>query len=68
MHGHSVYRPWLQGGLVIFRNLPLGGGLGNFWSAGGGATPLGGGLQNLGGAEDFDNFCKNVIQKFSKIK
>ena len=36
-----VSTPWLQGGLVIFRNFPLGGrGLGNFWSAGG-AAPLG---------------------------
>ena len=26
------------------------------------------GLKNLRGTEDFDKFCKNVIEKFSKIK
>ena len=26
------------------------------------------GLQSLGGAEDFDEFCKNVMGKFSKIE
>ena len=28
-----VSTTWLQGGMVIFGNFPLGGGLGNFWSA-----------------------------------
>ena len=51
---------------MIFRNIPSGG-LGNFWSAGG-AVPLGGAPKSRGGAEDFDKFCKNVIEKFSKIK
>ena len=52
---------------MIFGNFPLGaGGAGKFLVCRG-ATPLGG-LQNLGGAEDFDKFCKNVIEKFSKIK
>ena len=51
---------------MIFGNFPL-------WRAGKflvyrEAGPLVGGLQNLGGAEDFDKFCKNVINKFSKIK
>ena len=50
---------------MIFVNFPLGG-LENFWHTGW-AGPLGG-LKNLGGAEDFDEFCKNVIEKFSNIQ
>ena len=46
---------------MISGNFPLGG---RGWEIFG----LQGGLQNLGGAEDFDKFCKNVINKFSKIK
>ena len=45
---------------MIFGNFPLGGGW-EIFGLQGGATPL-------GGAEDFDKFCKNVIEKFSKIK
>ena len=33
-----------------------------------GTDPLGGGLQNIGEAEEFDEFCKYVVEKFSKIK
>ena len=61
---HSFYPPWLQEGAGDF---PLGGGAGKFLVCRGG-YPFRGGLQNLGGAEDFDKFCKNVIEKFSKIK
>ena len=52
---------------MIFGNFPLGGGLGNFWSAGG-AAPLGGAQKSRKGAEDFDEFGKNVLEKFSKIE
>ena len=65
---HSVYLPLAAGGGAgDFRKFSVRGGLGNFWSAGGG-YPFRCGLQNLGGAEDFDKFCKNVKEKFSKIK
>ena len=49
---------------MIFENFPLGG-LGNFWSTVGLAF---GGLKNLRRAEDFDEFCENVLEKFSKIE
>ena len=49
---------------MIFGNFQLGGGLGNFWHTGG-AGPLGGAPKSRGGAEDFDEFCKNVREKFS---
>ena len=52
---------------MIFGNFPLGGGW-KIFGIQGGAGPLGEGLQNLGGAEDFDEFCKTVIDRFSKIK
>ena len=51
---------------MIFGNLPLGGGWEIFGLQGG--WPFRGELPNLGGAEDFDEFCKNVIEKFSNIK
>ena len=60
MQLHSFY-PLAARGLVIFGNFLLGG-AGKFLVYRG-AGPLGG-LQNLGGAEDFDKFCKNVIEKF----
>ena len=55
------------GGLVIFRNFPLEGGLENFWSTGG-AGPLGRGAPKSRWAKDFDIFGKNVLEKFSKIE
>ena len=43
-------------------------GLRNSWPTGG-AGPLGGAPKSRGeGAEDFDEFCKNVLEKFSKIE
>ena len=57
-----VSTPWLQGGLVIFGNFPLEGAAGKFLVCRDGAP------KSRGGAEDFDKFCKNVIEKFSKIK
>ena len=56
-----VSTPWLQGAGDFRKFSVRVVGLGNFWSSGEGAAPL-------GGAEDFDKFCKNVIEKFSKIK
>ena len=51
---------------MIFENFPLG-------KAGkllvySGAGLLFGRLKNLRGAEDFDDFFKNVLEKFSKIE
>ena len=49
---------------MIFENFPLGG-LGNCWPTVGLAF---GGLKKLRGAEDFDEFCKNVLEKSSNIE
>ena len=51
---------------MIFGNFPLGG-LGNFWYTGGLALQ-GEAPKSRGGAEDFDEFGKNVLEKFLKIK
>ena len=59
--------PWLQGRLVIFGNFSLGDGGWKIFGLQGG-WPFRGGLQNLGGAEVFDEFCKNVIENFSNIQ
>ena len=53
--------------MVSFGNFPLRGGLENIWSTGQG-TGLLGGLKNLGGSKNFNEFCKNVIETFSKIE
>ena len=55
-----VSTPLAAGGLMIFGNFQLGG-AGKFLVCRGGS-------KIWGGAEDFDKFCKNVIEKFSKIK
>ena len=39
----------------------------NFWSTGG-SGPLGRAPKSWGGAEDFDEFGKNELEKFSKIE
>ena len=56
---------------MIFGNFPLGvgGGGGGGWEIFGlqGGYPFrGGGAPKSRGAEDFDKFCKNVIEKFFK--
>ena len=51
---------------MIFGNFPLGGGW-EIFGIQGGAGPLGGAPKSRG-AEDFDEFCKNVIEKFSNIQ
>ena len=54
------------GGLVIFRNFMFGGKARKLLVYRG-ACPLKGAPKSRG-AEDFDKFSKNVIEKFSKIK
>ena len=51
---------------VLFGNFLLGGGDWKFlvYKAG---WSFRGRLQNVGGAEDFDKFCKNVLENFLKI-
>ena len=53
---------------MIFRNFPLGGGAGKFLVYRGGWPFRGGAPKSRGGAENFDKFVKNVLEKFSKIK
>ena len=47
---------------MIFGNFPLGGRLRGDWPF------IGMAPKSRGGAEDFDEFCKNVIEKFSNIQ
>ena len=53
-------KPWLQGA-IDFQKFPLRWWLRNLWSTGGASTLRARG--NLGDAEDFDKFCKNVMEK-----
>ena len=52
---------------MIFGNFLLGGRAGKFLVYMG-ADPLGKAPKSRGGAEDFDDFGKNVLEKFSKIQ
>ena len=61
MAQHSSYPPGSRDAADCWKFSVKKGGLGIFWSTGG-AGPLGG-APNLGGAEEFDEFCKNLMEK-----
>ena len=63
----SFYPSSLQGVLVIHKLFVRGGGWEIFCLKGGGLGVYGG-LQNLERAEYFEEFCKNIIEKISKIE